>query len=142
MSWEENERKKEYLNGYRDAKRRERRILEQIQQLRMDKMFPCLQNDDMPHAHNQTDLSDYAVKLDELMHRLKEEKLEAIKQYESVYMAINRMEKENEREILVRRYINGSKWENIAIDMGYDYRYTLKIHGKALNNFEIPQSGQ
>ena len=142
MSWEENERKKEYLNGYRDAKRRENRILEQIQQLRMDKMFPCLQNDDMPHAHNQTDLSDYAVKLDELMQRLKEEKLEAIKQYESVYMAINRMEKENEREVLIRRYINGSKWEKIAIDMGYDYRYTLKIHGKALNNFEIPQSGQ
>lgn len=142
MSWEENERKKEYLNGYRDAKRRESRILEQIQQLRMDKMFPCLQNDDMPHAHNQTDLSDYAVKLDELMQRLKEEKLEAIKQYESVYMAINRMEKENEREVLIRRYINGSKWENIAIDMGYDYRYTLKIHGKALNNFKIPQSGQ
>ena len=29
-TWELNEKKKEYLNGYRDAKRREKRILEQI----------------------------------------------------------------------------------------------------------------
>lgn len=46
-TWELNEKKKEYLNGYRDAKRREKRILEQIQQLRLDTMFPCLQGDGM-----------------------------------------------------------------------------------------------
>ena len=61
--WEENELKKEYLNGYRKAKSLEKRILEQIQQLGLDKMFPCLQNDDMPHEHNCSDLSDYAVRL-------------------------------------------------------------------------------
>lgn len=141
MSWEDNEKKKEYLNGYREAKRREKRILEQIQQLRLDKMFPCLQNDDMPHSHNQTDLSDYAVKLDELMESLKEERLEAVKQYESVYKAIKGLEKENEQEVLIRRYINGEKWEKIALDIGYDYRYVLKIHGRALENFIIPQIG-
>ena len=76
--WEENEQKKGYLKGYITLKRKEKRTLEQIQQLRLDKMFPCVQNDDMPHAHNNSDLSDYIVRLDELMDRLKNERIESI----------------------------------------------------------------
>ena len=37
------------------------------------------------------------------------------------------------RTLLEYRYINGKKWEEIALMMGYDYRYILKIHGKALS---------
>lgn len=139
MSWEENEKKKEYLNGYREAKRREKRILEQIQQLRLDKMFPCLQNDDMPHGHNQSDLSDYAVKMDELMEELKKERLQAVDEYNEIYKTISRLENENEKEVLVRRYINGDKWEEIAVKMNYGYRHIHKIHGSALINIKVPE---
>ena len=34
--WQENQKKKEYLKGYKMAKNREKRILDQIQKLRMD----------------------------------------------------------------------------------------------------------
>lgn len=139
MSWEENEKKKEYLNGYREAKRREKRILEQIQRLRLDKMFPCLQNDDMPHGHNQSDLSDYAVKMDELMEELKKERLQAVEEYNEIYKTISRLESENEKEVLVRRYINGDKWEEIAVKMNYGYRHIHKIHGSALINIKVPE---
>lgn len=139
MRWEENEKKKEYLNGYREAKRREKRILEQIQRLRLDKMFPCLQNDDMPHGHNQSDLSDYAVKMDELMEELKKERLQAVDEYNEIYKTISRLENENEKEVLVRRYINGDKWEEIAVKMNYGYRHIHKIHGSALINIKVPE---
>lgn len=139
MSWEENEKKKEYLNGYREAKRREKRILEQIQRLRLDKMFPCLQNDDMPHGHNQSDLSDYAVKMDELIEELGKERLQAVKQYDEIYKTISMLENKNEREVMVRRYINGDKWEEIAVKMNYGYRHIHKIHGSALINIKIPK---
>lgn len=139
MSWEENEKKKEYLNGYREAKRREKRILEQIQRLRLDKMFPFLQNDDMPHGHNQSDLSDYAVKMDELMEELKKERLQAVEEYNEIYKTISRLESENEKEVLVRRYINGDKWEEIAVKMNYGYRHIHKIHGSALINIKVPE---
>lgn len=139
MSWEENEKKKEYLNGYREAKRREKRILEQIQRLRLDKMFPCLQNDDMPHGHYQSDLSDYAVKMDELMEELKKERLQAVDEYNEIYKTISRLENENEKEVLVRRYINGDKWEEIAVKMNYGYRHIHKIHGSALINIKVPE---
>ena len=46
----ENETKKEYLQSYRYAVIAETQIKEEIDQLRMDKMFPGLVQDGMPHG--------------------------------------------------------------------------------------------
>ena len=46
----ENEKKKEYLKSYRDAVIAEDQIKEEIDHLRMDKMFPSLIQDGMPHG--------------------------------------------------------------------------------------------
>lgn len=50
---EENEQKKEYLKSYRRAIKREQDILDEIQRLRLDKMFPSVLNDGMPHGSNE-----------------------------------------------------------------------------------------
>lgn len=135
--WQENQKKKEYLNGYLKAKNRERRILEQIQQLRTDEMFPAMQYDDMPHGTNITDLSDYAAKLDELLEELKNERLEAIEQYTKIYREIKAVEDEREREILIYRYLQGEKWEMIYVIMGLKGMQTHRIHSNALKNFKM-----
>ena len=57
-NWSENEKKKRYLMSYRWAKKQEERILEEIQWLRMDKMFPSTVNDGRPKESEQKDLSD------------------------------------------------------------------------------------
>lgn len=46
---EENEKKKEYLRRYHAAELAEREIREEIDDLRMNKMFPALIQDGMPH---------------------------------------------------------------------------------------------
>ena len=46
----ENEEKKKYLKSYRGAVIAETQIKEEIDQLRMDKMFPGLIQDGMPHG--------------------------------------------------------------------------------------------
>lgn len=56
--------------------------------------------------------------------------VEKRKEIESVIRAV---EDSTLRTLLEYRYINGKKWEEIALMMGYDYRYILKIHGKALS---------
>ena len=61
----ENDKKKEFLRRYRECERREQEILEEIQRLRADKMFPSSVNDGMPKGSQQSDLSDYMVLLDE-----------------------------------------------------------------------------
>ncbi len=139
-TWELNEKKKEYLNGYRDAKRREKRILEQIQQLRLDTMFPCLQGDGMPRGSSQSDLSDYMSRCDDLMNELKQEKLNAITEYTDIHRAIRMMKDEEEKEILERKYLMRQTWEKIAEELGCDRRTAIRKHGNALKKFEIPES--
>ena len=41
------------------------------------------------------------------------------------------------RQILVSRYINFKKWEEIAEIMGYEQRYIFKLHGHALQKIQI-----
>lgn len=137
-TWELNQLKKDYLNGYRNEKRREKRILEQIQQLRLDTMFPCLQGDGMPRGSSQSDLSDYMSRYGELMDRLEEERLEAVKRYTDIHNAIRNMENEEEKEILERKYLMRQTWEEIAQSLGYSRITVIRKHGEALINFEIP----
>lgn len=139
-AWELNEKKKEYLNGYKYAKRRERRILEQIQQLRLDAMFPCLQRDGMPRGSSQSDLSDYMEKYESLMEDLKKERLEAVKEYTEIHRAIKKIKDEEEKEILERKYLMRQTWEEIAETMGYSRMTVIRKHGDALINFKIPQN--
>nr|DAT62185.1 MAG TPA: Protein of unknown function (DUF722) [Caudoviricetes sp.] len=133
----ENEEKKEYLKSYRRAIRREKDILDEIQRLRSDKMFPSVANDGMPKGSNQSDLSDYIAILDEQIELLKAERLEKARCYQKIERQIKKMENENEREILRLRYIQGLKWHEVENKMGFSREWTLKLHGRALRNFKM-----
>ncbi len=139
-TWEENELKKEYLNGYKYARMRAKRVAEQIQQLRLDTMFPCLQGDGMPRGSNQSDLSDYIERHDELMEELKKEELDAIEQYTNIRRAIEWMEDEEEKEILERKYLMRQTWDKIAKELGYSRITVIRKHEDALINFKIPKN--
>ena len=134
---EENEQKKEYLKSYRRAIKREQDILDEIQRLRLDKMFPSVVNDGMPHGSSHSDLSDYAAILDEQIDLLKEERLERVRCYQKIERQIRQMENEDEQEVLRLRYILGMKWEEVAVKMGYSWKQTHRIHSSALKNFKI-----
>lgn len=135
---EENEKKKEYLRGYQKSLKREKRICEDIQELRARKIFPsCGMGDGMPHGSNQTDLSDYIVILDELMEDLKQERLNGAIQREKIERSIRTVPDENESEVLRLRYLKDKQWEEIALEMGYSWQHVHRIHGKALMNLVI-----
>ena len=134
---EENEKKKEYLKSYRRAVKREQDILEEIQRLRLDKMFPSVVNDGMPHGSSHSDLSDYMAIMDEQIELLKKERLEKFRCYQRIESQIHQMENEDEQEVLRLRYIKGLKWEEVALRMNYSWKWVHKIHGRALQNFEI-----
>ena len=113
----ENEEKKEYLRSYRRAVKREKDILDEIQRLRTDKMFPSVVNDGMPRGSSQSDLSDYIAILDEQIELLKTERLEKARCYQKIERQIKQMENEDEQEVLRLRYITGLKWVEVAVRM-------------------------
>lgn len=138
--WESNEVKKEYLKSYQKAVRREQEILDEIQQLRMDKMFPSVVNDGMPKGSKQSDLSEYVVKLDNLIEKLKQERFEKIKLMDDILYSISLLEDEDEKSVLRMRYIKGVQWEDICVAIKYSWRQTHRIHSNALKNLQIPKT--
>lgn len=133
----ENEKKKEFLNSYQRALRREQEILDEIQQLRADKMFPSVVSDGMPKGSAQSDLSDYIVLLDEQIELLKEERLEHAKIRSDIEKSIRAMKDDEEQRVLRLRYIKGLKWEEVGREIGCSYRKTHYIHSSALKNFRF-----
>lgn len=133
----ENEKKKEYLKSYRDAVIAETQIKEEIDQLRMDKMFPSLVQDGMPHGSGASDLSAYAAKLDELLGELEEQMNERIQLRREIVKKIEDMDSETEKAVLRYRYIHMLKWEEIAVKMHYTFRHVVRIHGEALKKFKM-----
>ena len=121
----ENERKKEYLKGYIYSVRKAQRLKEQIEELRSQQMFPSMNHDGMPQGNAHSDLSGYV----------------AVRQYKEIHDRIHQMQDGAEKEVLIRRYLMGRTWEQIAVDMDYNYRSVLKIHGRALRSFEISERG-
>ena len=97
----ENDRKKEYLKSYQKAVRREQKILDEIQQLRMDKMFPSVVNDGMPKSNKYSDLAEYVAKVDELNEKLKNERFEKIKLMDDILYHISLLEDKDEQRVFV-----------------------------------------
>ena len=135
----ENERKKEYLKGYIYSVRKAQRLKEQIEELRSQQMFPSMNYDGMPQGNAHSDLSGYVARLDALISQLEHEQAMAVRQYKEIHDRIHQMQDGAEKEVLIRRYLMGRTWEQIAVEMDYTYRHVTRLHGAALRSFCLPE---
>lgn len=134
----ENEQKKEFLMEYQVAKRDVIRLEEQLEELRIGKMSPgCMIGDGMPHAHNPSDLSDYAAKVEEIGQKIIDARYRRVMVFQRVQQAIEEMDNEREKTLLTYRYLRGMKWERICIEMDYKWRQVHRIHSSALKNIKM-----
>lgn len=131
------EEKKQFLRQYQAARRRESLILEEIEQLRSSKTSPIRLMDGLPHGSGISDLSGYVARLDELLRELETEREKQLEAYQRIRERIMKVPNQTEQDVLARRYLLGQSWEKISVEINYDYRYVLKIHGKALLHFDI-----
>lgn len=133
----ETEQKKEYLKEYEKAVRQMKRSEEKITEMRLSKIMPSAGNDGMPHAHNNTDLSGYAALLDEEERRYMKARYHRIKLCREITDKIERMDNEDEKDVLMYRYIRLMKWEDICVKINKSWKQTHRIHARALNNIIV-----
>jgi hypothetical protein len=137
---------KECLTRYRDAVRESREIELKITQLRLRYGAPgAINYSDMPKAHNNSDLSDYAEKLDELTTLLYGKYEKCLGIMVDVEMRLDRMDAgpntQIEREILRHRYTDITdqgrlaSWDSVSAAVGYSRRQVERFHGSALQHF-------
>lgn len=133
----ENNRKKEYLRGYRKHGKRIKRIELEIEEIRSMKMYPSMSNDGMPHGSNQSDLSSYAAELQEKEDELYLEGIRQVQTYKDIEHRINKLENQDERDVMFYKYIKGFKWWQIAQLMDYSESWIYELHGRALKKIKI-----
>ena len=87
--------------------------------------------DDMPKAHNNSDLSDFMAQLEEYESKLfiKYEKLLGIEV--DIYMTLDRLQDDDERFVLRAYYIDGMQWDQIALKVPCAERtvYDIRLRG-------------
>lgn len=103
---------------------------------RATKITPTLS--DMPSGGKKENKIESAIeKMEQIEDEIDLEIDELVKVKTEVKAVISSVQSSTYREVLERRYIRGQKWEKIAVEMNYDYRYTLKLHGFALQAVEV-----
>lgn len=134
---EENEKKKEYLRGYEQAVRQMERSELRIKEMRLNRICPAVINDGMPRAASCSDLSGYAVLLDQEEKRYIKYRYQRMKRCKEITDRIEHLPDEDEKDVLMYRYIKLMKWEEIAVKMEFSWQHVHKIHARALKNFKI-----
>lgn len=135
----ENELKKAFLKRYQGCLKIEKSIQDEIRELQESAIMPAHIMDGMPHGTGKSDMSSYAVQVEKMFGRLGREMEHRFRVRREIAKTIEDLPTEAERMVMRFRYINGWGWEKVAVESNYDYRYTLKIHGKALNNLQLPE---
>lgn len=133
----ENDRKKTYLRAYRKHGKRIKRIESEIEEIRNMKMYHSSINNGMPHGSNQSDLSSYAVALQEREDELYQEGVKQVQTYKDIEYRINKLENQDERDVMFYKYIKGFTWWQIAQLMEYSESWIYELHGRALKNIQI-----
>lgn len=125
--------KKEYLLGYQRINQRINRLILEQQQWRelATRVSPNLSG--MPRGGGGGGTQGVIPKIVDLETEINTEIDKLVEKRKEIESVIRAVEDSTLRTLLEYRYINGKKWEEIALMMGYDYRYILKIHGKALS---------
>lgn len=125
---EEIDRKKEYLQGYEKAVRQMKRSELKIKEMRLNRIYPLVINDGMPHASSQTDLSSYAALLDQEEKRYMRYRYQRIRKCKEITDRIEQLSDEDEKDVLMYRYIKLMKWEDICVRMGFSWKWIHRIH--------------
>lgn len=96
------------------------------------KTTTILQQDKIFSSTNSDKIGNCIAKKDEILHKLNDDLDALLMVSNDIINAINSLDNELHKLVLTERYLNLKSWERIAVDINYDYRYVLKLHGRAL----------
>ena len=130
--------KKEFLNQYRNAEREIAIKLDEIIRLReMATKVTQVLTPDKVKGGMENRREESIAKIVDMEKEIGASIDDLKKIREQVECAINTIPNANQRDVLRLRYLNGMKWEQIAVKLNYDYRWVLRLHGMALHVIAI-----
>lgn len=129
---------KDYLSQVSRLNKMINNKLSEIHQLReLSVSISAIGNDERVQTSPNFDKIGSAIaKIDELENNLDKMIDEYLVKRERIIAQIDTMEEESVYQILFSRYIEKKTFEKIATEMEYSWRQIVRLHGKALQQFE------
>ena len=129
---------KDYLSQVSRLNKMINNKLSEISQLReLSVSISAIGNDEKVQTSPNFDKIGTAIaKIDELESNLDKMIDEYLVKREMIIAQIDTMEEESVYQILFSRYIEKKTFEKIATEMEYSWRQIVRLHGKALQQFE------
>lgn len=129
---------KDYLSQVSRLNKMINNKLSEISQLReLSVSISAIGNDEKVQTSPNFDKIGTAIaKIDELENNLDKMIDEYLVKRERIIAQIDTMEEESVYQILFSRYIEKKTFEKIATEMKYSWRQIVRLHGKALQQFE------
>jgi hypothetical protein len=87
--------------------------------------------------HGRSTMADCVAKIVDLQTEINADIDELVDLKREITRTIKALTDTEYQTILERRYLVFDSWEKIAAGMGYDLRYLLKLHGKALEAVQV-----
>lgn len=131
-----NQEKIRWLGQYRKSDLSINRKVEEISRWRerAEKITPSLTG--MPQDGGEDKIQSAVDHIWELQQEVNRDIDDLIMLRRSIEEAIASVENETLRILLEYRYIDGKKWEQIAVDMNYCWQHIHKLHSRALHAIE------
>lgn len=130
---------KEYLQQVRKAKLHISSLQEEIETMKelAVSIGSISQDEKVMSSVSQDKMADIICKIEDRVAELKTKMTEYIQLRAEIMAAISKVDNDDYQQILYKRYCQMKKWEEIALDMSYTWRWVIKLHGRALDEISI-----
>ena len=127
-----------YLWRVRDAERELKLLEQEYEQAKSDILhLKAIQYDaDKVSGGKIGDLSDAIAALERYAERVNTQWDKLVALRNEAGTLIEQIADGRYREVLKRRYLRGQTLERIKVDLGFDYRWVKRLHGRAIVEFQ------
>lgn len=128
---------KEYLNRVRRQNYILKQTEKELNEIRADILtLRASSLSEHVSGSKNSDTADKYIRLESYMEKVNAEWDRLIDMRNAAKDLIGAMPDPMHRAVLYARYINGQRWEDIAMDMHYSWKGIFKLHGQALRVFD------
>lgn len=129
---------KEYLQQVRKVKSRINDLKEEIETMKelAVSIGAISQGEKVMSSASQDKMADIICKIEDRVAELKTNMTEYIQLRAEVMATISKVDNDDYQQILYKRYCQMKKWEEIALEMSYSWRWVIKLHGRALEEVD------
>lgn len=128
---------KEYLNRVRRQNYILKQVEKEMNEVRADILtLRASSLSEHVSGSKNSDTADKYIRLESYMEKVNAEWDKLIDMRNAAKDLIGAMPDPMHRAVLYARYINGQRWEDIAMDMHYSWKGIFKLHGQALRVFD------